>query len=209
MCRPGACAGPGHVPARGMCRPAACAGPEQAAVRSHCHPPITPASTRRSGLGHVSLDRGLGDGQRRCYLRVGQAGGQQPENLDLPRGQLSEGLRRGGRVTGCGSALSGTRSCRSGRASAARTATSRVCSAGPARSSVHLGIAPSQANGKPGPLRAPFRHLTCLARAAGPGSGTGRRRSSSGCQGCGPRLSGRGPRLEASADSGGGLAILA
>jgi hypothetical protein len=55
--------------------------------------------------GYVSLDRGLGDGQCRCYLRVGQAGGQQPENLDLPRGQLSEGLRRGGRVTGCGEVL--------------------------------------------------------------------------------------------------------
>jgi peptidoglycan/LPS O-acetylase OafA/YrhL len=55
--------------------------------------------------GDVSLDRGLGDGQRRGYLRVGQAGGQQPENLDLPRGQLSEGLRRGGRVTGRGEVL--------------------------------------------------------------------------------------------------------
>jgi hypothetical protein len=37
---------------------------------------------------HVSLDCGLGDGQCRRYLRVGQAGGEQPENLDLPRGQL-------------------------------------------------------------------------------------------------------------------------
>jgi DNA-binding SARP family transcriptional activator/Flp pilus assembly protein TadD len=55
--------------------------------------------------GDVSLDRGLGDEQCRCYLRVGQAGREQPENLDLARGPLSEGLRRGGRVTGRGEVL--------------------------------------------------------------------------------------------------------
>ena len=38
---------------------------------------------------HVRLHRGLGDEQCRRYLRVGQAGGEQPENLDLPRGQLA------------------------------------------------------------------------------------------------------------------------
>jgi len=55
--------------------------------------------------GHVSLDRGLGAGQRVRYLRVGQARGEQPEHLDLPRGQLSEGARRRGRVTGRGEVL--------------------------------------------------------------------------------------------------------
>ncbi len=68
---------------------------------------LNPVSEAELGQhpGHVSLDRGLGDVQCRCYLRVGQAAGEQPENLQLPRGQLAEGRRRGGRVAGRGEVL--------------------------------------------------------------------------------------------------------
>jgi len=42
----------------------------------------------------------------------------------------------------------------------------------------------------PSPLPAPLRHAPCS-----PPVGLGRHRLSGGCQVCGPRLSGRGPRL--------------